>query len=65
MHSAAGLIDRAIKLIHSESKAAESNYLYYRGKFKSVKRFLDFEYVYEKALVLYGINAIYKKNLKN
>jgi type III pantothenate kinase len=65
MHSAAGLINRAIKLIQSESKAEEVIIYITGGNFESIKRFLTFDYIFEKALVLYGINAIYKKNIKN
>ena len=65
INSAAGLIDRSIKLIQSESKAEEVIIYITGGNFESIKRFLTFDYIFEKALVLYGINAIYKKNLKN
>jgi type III pantothenate kinase len=65
INSAAGLIDRSIKLIQSESKAAELIIYITGGNFESIKEFLNFEYIYEKALVLYGINSIYKNSLKN
>jgi type III pantothenate kinase len=60
MHSAAGLIERAIKLIQIETKAKEVFIYITGGNFENIKRFLNFKYVYEKGLVLYGINAIYK-----
>jgi type III pantothenate kinase len=65
LHSAAGLIDNAIKLIQSESKVEKVIVYITGGNFESIKKFLTFDYVYEKALVLYGIHAIYNKNLKN
>jgi type III pantothenate kinase len=62
LHSAAGLIERAIRLIQTEADAEEVIIYITGGNFESIKRFLNFDYVYEKGLVLYGINAIYKKN---
>jgi type III pantothenate kinase len=62
MHSAAGLIERAIKLIQNKTKAEEVFIYITGGNFENIKGLLNFDYVYEKGLVLYGINAIYKKN---
>ena len=62
MHSAAGLIERTIKLIQTETNAEEVVIYFTGGNFENLKRFLNFNYVYEKALVLFGINAIYKNN---
>ena len=62
MHTAAGLIERAIKLIQTETNAEETIIYITGGNFENIKRFLSFEYNYEKGLVLYGINAIYKKS---
>jgi len=62
MHSAAGLIERAIKLIKAETNAEKVIIYITGGNFENIKKFLNFDYVYEKGLVLYGINAIYKKN---
>jgi type III pantothenate kinase len=61
MHSAAGLIERSIKLIKTDTNAEEVYIYITGGNFENIKRFLKFDYVYEKALVLYGIYAIYKK----
>jgi len=61
MHSAAGLIERSIRLIKTDTNAEEVYIYITGGNFENIKRFLKFEYVYEKALVLYGIYAIYKK----
>ena len=65
MHSAAGLIERSIKLIKAETNAEKVIIYITGGNFENIKKFLNFDCVYEKGLVLYGINAIYKKNLKN
>ena len=62
IHSASGLIVSAIKLIQTETKAKELFIYITGGNFENIKRFLNFDYVYEKGLVLYGINAIYKKH---
>ena len=62
LHSSAGLIERAIKLIQAETNAREVIIYITGGNFENIKRFLNFEYVFEKGLVLYGINAIHKKN---
>jgi type III pantothenate kinase len=65
INSATGLIERAIQMIKSESKAEEVIIYITGGNFESIKRFLTFNYIFENALVLHGINTIYKKNLKN
>jgi len=62
LHSSAGLIERAIKLIQAETNAREVIIYITGGNFENIQRFLNFDYVYEKGLVLYGINAIHKKN---
>ena len=62
IHSATGMIERAIKLIQTETNAEEVFIYITGGNFENIKRFLNFGYVYEKGLVLYGINVIYKKN---
>jgi type III pantothenate kinase len=62
MHSAAGLIERAINLIKTETNAKDVYVYITGGNFGNIKRFLKFDYIYERGLVLYGINAIYKKN---
>ncbi|MDR3610757.1 MAG: type III pantothenate kinase [Ignavibacteriaceae bacterium] len=62
MHSAAGLIERAINLIKSDTKAKEVIVYITGGNFGNVKKFLEFDYIYEKGLVLYGIKAIYNKS---
>ena len=60
LHSAAGLIERALQLIKTETNATEVYIYITGGNFENIKRFLTFDYVYEKGLILYGINAIYK-----
>ena len=62
MHSVAGLIERTLKLIQTETNAEELLIYITGGNFENLKRYLNFNYVYEKGLVLYGINAIYKKS---
>jgi len=62
LHSVVGLIERAIKLIQTETNEEEIIIYITGGNFESIKRFLNFSYVYEKGLVLYGINAVYKNN---
>jgi type III pantothenate kinase len=62
MHSASGLIEKTINLIKTETKAQEVFIYITGGNFENIKRFLNFDYVYERGLVLYGINAIYKKS---
>jgi type III pantothenate kinase len=62
MHSTAGLIERAINLIKIETNAEEEFIYITGGNFENIKRFLKIDYVYERGLVLYGINAIYKKS---
>ncbi|MDR3665317.1 MAG: type III pantothenate kinase [Ignavibacteriaceae bacterium] len=64
MHSAAGLIERAINLVKSQTGAEEIIIYITGGNFEHIKPFLSFKYVYEKALVLHGINAIFKKNMR-
>jgi type III pantothenate kinase len=61
MHSAAGLIERTIKLIKADTKAEEVIVYVTGGNFGNVEKFLEFEYTFEKGLVLYGINAVYNK----
>lgn len=62
MHSAAGVLEMTIRLIQTETNAEKVSIYITGGNFANIKRFLNFDYVYEKGLVLYGINAIYKKN---
>lgn len=62
MQTAAGLIERSLQLIKIETNVKEIFIYITGGKFESLKKFLTFDYVYEKGLVLYGINSIYKKN---
>ena len=62
LHSVAGLIERSLQLIKTETNAAEVYIYITGGNFENIKRFLTFDYVYEKGLVLYGIKAIYKKS---
>jgi type III pantothenate kinase len=61
LQSAAGLIERSIELIKSETKAEEVIIYITGGNFENVEKFLEFDYNYEKGLVLYGINAVYNK----
>jgi type III pantothenate kinase len=62
INSAAGLIERAIWLCKSE-KGAEKIFVFITGgNAPAILPYLDFRYTYEKALVLYGINAIYNLN---
>ena len=65
MHSAAGLIERSIKLIKTDTNAEEVYIYITGGNYENIKRFLKFDYVYEKALVLYGIYTIYKKGYRD
>jgi type III pantothenate kinase len=63
MNSAAGLLDRALKLI-KEDLEPEKVYIYVTGgNFEVIKTFLGFRCNYKEALVLYGVKAIYDKNI--
>jgi type III pantothenate kinase len=62
MNSVAGLLKLTLRRIKEELKP-EKIYIYVTGgNFEPIKPFLRFTHTYKEALVLYGINAIYKKN---
>jgi type III pantothenate kinase len=64
LHSAAGLLERSIKLIQDNTNS-EKVFIYITGgNFKNVEKLLKFSYIYEKGLVLYGIMAIYINTMK-
>jgi len=62
LNSAAGLIDRTLRIINEEFKPEKVHIYITGGNFESIKPFLDYKYMYKEALVLYGINAIFNKS---
>jgi type III pantothenate kinase len=62
MNSAAGLIERGVDLIKAETGAKKIVVYITGGNFKNIRPFLNLTFIHEKALVLYGINAIYNCN---
>ena len=64
INSAAGLLDRALRLIEAELNPKKVIIYTTGGNFESIKPFLEFRFKYVESLVLYGVKAIYDRNKK-
>jgi type III pantothenate kinase len=62
INSAAGLLDRAIRLIEDELNPKKVIIYTTGGNFESIKPFLEFRFKHVEALVLYGVKAVYERN---
>lgn len=62
INSQVGMITRTLQQLQKNKKTEVFVYTT-GGNYDKVKKFLPFKHKFEKALVLYGINAIYTKNL--
>jgi type III pantothenate kinase len=64
INATVGLIERAIWLCKSEMGAENVFVFITGGNAPAIMPYLKFSYIYEKALVLYGINAVSGINIK-
>jgi len=64
INSTVGLIERALWICKSEMKAKDIFVFITGGNASVITQYLDISFVYEKALVLYGINALAGNNIK-
>jgi len=64
INSTVGLIERALWICKSEMKAENIFVFITGGNAPAITKYLDISFVYEKALVLYGINALAGLNIK-
>ena len=63
INSTIGLIEKNINYIKSEFKAKKIKIYVTGGNANQILPHINFDYQYEKGLVLYGIRSIYEKNI--
>jgi len=56
------MIEKTINYLKKEKSAKEVFVYITGGNAKKIIPFLNFDFIYEEALVLYGINALYELN---
>ncbi|MFO7444989.1 MAG: type III pantothenate kinase [Ignavibacteriaceae bacterium] len=61
INSTLGLIERVVNHLTKDYKAEEIKIFITGGNAEALLPYLSFEYIYEKALVLYGVNAVYER----
>jgi len=62
INSTAGLIEKLLNHLYVQYNARDLNIYITGGNAEYMIPHFDFEFIYEKALVLYGIKAIFEKN---
>lgn len=64
VNSSIGLIEKTIQNLKKEKSAKEIVIYITGGNAKKIIPYLNFDFIYEEGLVLYGINALYNLNEK-
>lgn len=62
INSTTGLIEKIVNHLYVQFNARDLHIYITGGNAEYITNHFDFEFIYEKALVMYGINAIYEKN---